>query len=125
MGSQSTMHHLVIGRLGEDIAVKYLQRSGYTILARNFKARYGELDIIALHNNTLIFVEVKTRIGNAFGTPEEAVTPRKLAEVVQTAQFYKNTHDDLPDAMRVDVIGIQLDRNNNVTYFNHLTSVTS
>lgn len=125
MKPPSAVHHVVVGRLGEDIAANYLRKKGYTILARNFKARYGELDIVAVHNKTLIFVEVKTRIGEAFGSPEEGVTPRKLAEVIQTAQFYKSTHEGLPDALRIDVIGIQLDANNMLTHLNHLQSVTS
>lgn len=120
----SSVHHAVIGRLGEDIAANYLRKKGYAILARNFKARYGELDIIAVHNKTLIFIEVKTRKSSAFGTPEEAVTPWKLREVIKTGEYYKLLHEELPNALRVDVIGIQLDADDTVVYFNHLISVT-
>lgn len=112
-----------LGKLGEDIASSYLRKQGYTIIQRNYKARYGELDIIALHKGILIFIEVKTRIDAWFGTPEEAVTPKKLREVVKTAEYFKLLHTELPDEMRVDVIGIQL-TGGNVSYFKHTQNVT-
>jgi len=111
------------GKLGEDIATDYLRKGGYSILDRNFRAGYGEIDIIALKKNILVFVEVKTRSDTSFGTPEEAVTPRKLREVVQTAEYFKMLHTDLPEAMRVDVIGIQL-TGKKITYFKHTQNVT-
>lgn len=117
-----------LGKLGEDLAARYLEKHGYRILERNFKKRYGELDIIALERNKetaeLVFVEVKTRIGRNFGLPEEAVTPWKLREVVKTSQFYKMLHPELPDNLRVDVIGIELDFDYTLKYFNHIKSVT-
>ncbi len=120
----SASHRQRLGKLGEDLAVSYLQKHGYRIIERNFKKHYGELDIIALKDNTLVFVEVKTRIGDAFGTPEEAVTPWKLREVVKTAQYYKTLHPKLPESMRIDVIGVQMDEVGNVLLFNHIQSVT-
>jgi putative endonuclease len=118
------MSNQSLGKLGEDLACLYLIKNKYKIICRNFKARYGEIDIIALDSNTTVFVEVKTRIGEEFGKPEEAVTPRKLREVIKTSEFYAQSHQ-IPEAQRVDVIGIELDDNNNITYFNHLKSVTS
>lgn len=112
-----------LGNIGEDLAASYLRRLGYSILDRNYKARYGEIDIIALDHDTLVFVEVKTRTNTSFGTPEEAVTPRKLAEVVKTAEYYKSTHDGLPEELRVDVIGIQLE-GRSPTHINHIQNVT-
>jgi putative endonuclease len=117
-------HQQKLGNIGEQLAVVYLQKHGYTILERNFKARYGELDIICSKDNILVFVEVKTRIGEKFGKPEEAVTPRKLHEVVQTAQFYKQTHDLLPESLRIDVIGILLTTEYQTVSINHIISVT-
>lgn len=115
----------MLGKKGEDLACEYLKRHGYRIIGRNFKFHYGELDIIAVKEETLVFIEVKTRVGRAFGLPEEAVTPRKLREVIKTAQFYKSLHQELPERLRIDVIGIELDFDNHLKYFNHLTSVTS
>ncbi|MEC4840811.1 YraN family protein [Mycobacteroides chelonae] len=67
-----------IGSRGEDLAADYLSKDGFTVLDRNWRCRYGELDIIAADGEVLVFVEVKTRTGRAFGTPAEAVTHTKL-----------------------------------------------
>lgn len=113
-----------LGRHGEDLACEYLLKHGYRIIDRNFKKRYGELDVICIKDNILIFVEVKTRVGHAFGTPEEAVTPWKLREVKQTSLYYKMINPQLPEALRIDVIGIELDYDKSLTYFNHIQNVT-
>ena len=94
------------GKKGEDLAVSYLQSLGYRILERNFKKRYGEIDIIALDKEVLVFVEVKTRWSEKFGPPEEAVTPWKLKSIIKTAKYYKLLHPELPSAMRIDVVAI-------------------
>ncbi len=117
-------HKQSLGKAGERLAEAYLVKKGYRILERNFKKRYGELDIIALHDKTLVFVEVKTRIGKEFGLPEESVTPWKLREVKQTALFYKSIHPELPESMRIDVIGIELTFDETLKYFNHIQNVT-
>ena len=115
----------VLGKKGEDLAARYLTSLGFRIIARNFKARYGEIDLIAIDGQTLVFVEVKTRVGESFGKPEEAVTFRKLAEVVKTAQYYKSLHPELPEALRIDVVAIESDINHQLTSLRHLKSVTS
>lgn len=99
----------VIGKKGELLAAKYLEKQGYRILVLNFKERYGEIDIIAIDRDTLVFIEVKTRKSSEFGSPLEAITPWKLRSVIKTAQFYKLTHKNLPDLMRIDGVGIKLD----------------
>lgn len=95
-------------RLGEDNACKFLQKLGYKIIDRNFRKGYGEIDIIAIHNNTLVFIEVKTRSSDKFGTPLEAITPWKLRPLLKTAEFYKMTHKNLPEQMRMDAIGVKV-----------------
>lgn len=122
--SNSSLRTHLLGKKGEDLAASYLTKHTYQIKERNFKARYGEIDIIAVKDGVLVFVEVKTRVGRAFGLPEEAVTPRKLREVVGTAQYYKLLHPELPDAMQIDVIGIELDVDETLKYFNHIENVT-
>jgi putative endonuclease len=117
-------HRQQLGKSGEYKAASYLQKSGYRIIATNFKARYGEIDIIAVYKNVLVFFEVKARTGNRYGTPEESVTPRKLREVIQTAEFFKQLHPELPDAMRIDVIGLDIDDNGSVTDLRHTQNVT-
>ncbi len=113
-----------LGKIGETLACDYLLHHQYTILERNFQKRYGELDIVALKDNTLVFVEVKTRIGREFGLPEEAVTPRKLAEVKQTAYYYKLLHPELPESMQLDVIAIELEVDETLKSFSHIENVT-
>lgn len=104
----------------------FLIKKGYKILQRNFKARYGELDIIAIHNKTLVFIEVKTRTNLRFGTPEEAITPRKLHELIQTSQYYALLHKELPKLMRIDVIGIMMDEiTEEVQRITHTENITS
>jgi putative endonuclease len=119
------LHTQQLGKLGEDLAVSYLTKNGFLIVQRNFKARYGEIDVICVKDDTLIFVEVKTRIGRTFGTPEESVTPRKLREVIKTIEYYQLLHAELPQAIRIDVIGIELNEYEEVVTFNHTQSVTA
>ncbi|MBI2404605.1 YraN family protein [Candidatus Gottesmanbacteria bacterium] len=114
----------LLGKKGEQLAAEYLVSHGFRIIDRNFKARYGELDIIAIQGTVLVFIEVKTRVGREFGLPEEAVTPRKLAEVVKTAQYYKLLHPNLPESLRIDVIGIELFSDETIKYFHHIKNVT-
>lgn len=95
--------------LGEETACRFLLKKGYKILERNFRRGYGEIDIIALHENILVFVEVKTRSSDKFGTPFEAITQTKLRLLVKGANFYKYVlHNELPDEMRIDAIGVRV-----------------
>lgn len=102
------MNNQNLARLGEEKARKYLLSKGYKILEKNFRSRYGEIDIVALDNNTLVFVEVKTRYSEDYGKPEEAITKRKLRMVARTGQFYKLTHKNLPDLLRIDAVLIEM-----------------
>lgn len=101
-----------LGKYGEDLAVEFLKKKKYKILERNFKKRYGEIDIVAIASSqkvpTLVFVEVKTRTTFEFGDPLEAITPWKLRSVVKTAEFYKLCHSNLPELMRIDAVCIIL-----------------
>jgi putative endonuclease len=97
------------GKAGEDAAVKLLQTRGYKIIARNFRSKVGELDIIAIDGNTLVFVEVKTRWSRDYGYPEEAITPKKLQSIMKTAEYFKLTHPSTPDLQRIDAVAIEVD----------------
>ncbi len=93
--------------LGEDAAANFLKKKGYLILERNFRKGYGEVDIIGIKDNTLVFIEVKTRSSSYFGTPLEAITPRKLRILIRGANYYKYVlHPELPDDMRIDAVGV-------------------
>jgi putative endonuclease len=99
-----------IGRQGEEIAAKYLTDKGYKILQRNWYCSTGELDIVAEDDNTLIFVEVRTRRGDHFGTAEESITPDKQARLVELAQSYLQEITPLHQSWRIDVIAVHLGR---------------
>lgn len=97
-----------IGSRGEDLAAEYLSGDGFTILDRNWRCRYGELDIIAAEGEVLVFVEVKTRTGRAFGTPAEAVTHTKLRRLRRLAGIWLAAQGGSWPAVRIDVIEIRL-----------------
>ena len=93
--------------LGETAACNYLKERGYEIIERNFRKGYGEIDIIAVKEDLLVFVEVKTRSNNKFGTPFEAISSKKLGKLITGAKFYKYVlHPELPDDLRIDAIGV-------------------
>lgn len=98
-----------LGDRGELIAERFLLARGYTILARNYRCAEGEVDLVCRDAESITFVEVKTRRGTAFGAPEEAVTPAKLAHIAQAGQRYLFGlgTPDLP--WRIDVVAIALD----------------
>jgi putative endonuclease len=99
--------HNELGRRGEDLAVDFLQLKGYQILERNWRNHRAEIDIIAMINEKLIFVEVKTRSTDFFGTPEGFVDAKKQDLIARAAGAYirKVNHDWL---IRYDIIGILL-----------------
>ncbi len=76
------------GDLGEQAAVEYLIKNGYSILQRNFRTRYGEIDIIGRDEDYIAFIEVKTRKNNEFGLPCEAVTKNKQNKIIRMAMMY-------------------------------------
>lgn len=101
-----------IGNLGELTAVNFLKSKGYVILEQNFRSGRDEADIIAQINDIIVFVEVKTRSGNAFGEPHEAVDKRKVRALVRCADAYLRNIDSSVE-IRFDVIGVYTDGNNN------------
>ncbi|MBU7005438.1 YraN family protein [Phosphitispora fastidiosa] len=101
-----------IGAIGEDIAANALIEHGYKILERNFRCRYGEIDIIAGFGDTVVFVEVKTRRNGRYGFPEEAVDYRKQKKLRLLAEYYLAKNRNLPRILRFDVYAIRLDETN-------------
>ena len=102
-----TLRRQELGKSGEDLAVSELEAQGYVIAARRYRTRYGEIDIIARDGETLVFVEVRRKSGEACGTAAESVTPAKQRRVVRMATAYLACHD-LYDkcAVRFDVVAI-------------------
>lgn len=97
-----------LGARGERAACAYLEQQGYRILETNHRIPAGEIDIVAREGDCLVFVEVRTRRGNAYGTPEESITPAKRAKLIELAQSYVQTHEDSPELWRIDVVGIEI-----------------
>ncbi|OGQ96149.1 MAG: YraN family protein [Deltaproteobacteria bacterium RIFOXYD12_FULL_57_12] len=101
-----TEQRLALGKQGEDLAVAYLQRLGYRILARNYRTRLGEIDVIADDGGTLVFIEVKSRVGTTFDRSYEAVTDRKQRQLSKVALEYTARHDLQDRPARFDVVGV-------------------
>jgi putative endonuclease len=100
-----------IGAHGEQLAVEHLQELGLRIVARNWRCRYGELDVIAAEGaDTLVFVEVKTRTGDGFGGVAEAVTPQKVRRIRRLAGLWLAGQESGWSQIRIDVIGVRLGR---------------
>lgn len=125
------------GRWGEEHAVSFLRRKGYRIIDRNFRIRGGEIDVIAidpstksdfpltgLGRETLVFVEVKTRTSHEFGTPFEAISYHKIRTLQRAAQLYKLKHPSLPNLMRIDAVGVIVDRNGQLLKIDLVKSIT-
>lgn len=101
------------GKLGEDLATEFLKKQGYKILERNFRKGYGEIDIIAIDHDVLVFVEVKTRTSDAFGAPSEAIGYYKMQTLTRGAYFYKSLHPELPEALRIDAVSVMVNGKEN------------
>jgi putative endonuclease len=96
--------------MGEDLAHRYLRRHGCTVVARNYRTRSGsgEVDIVAWHGPTLVFVEVKTRSTEEYGAPERAVDAEKMFRVQRAANDYARRAGVLPERMRFDIVSVAL-----------------
>jgi putative endonuclease len=100
---------VMLGKTGEDLACSELERRGYTIVARRYRRRGGELDIIARQTGTLVFVEVKARHGRKFGAASDAVTTVKQRRMVHLAKDYVVRHHLGECSCRFDVVSIHFD----------------
>jgi putative endonuclease len=98
----------LLGQEGEQLAVDYLVKKGYRILERNYRYHRNEIDIIARHNRTLCFVEVKTRFSSSKGDPAEAVTLQKQHEIIKAARAYLALSHNGECDCRFDVVAIRV-----------------
>ncbi|MGB3696941.1 MAG: YraN family protein [Gordonia sp. (in: high G+C Gram-positive bacteria)] len=99
----------LVGQLGEDLAAQYLEKLGWRVLARNWRTRYGELDLIGADGATLVIVEVKTRASRTYVDPLGAVTPQKLRRMRLLARQWLAQQDAFWEQVRFDVVSVQLD----------------
>lgn len=112
-----------VGKLGEKLAKKYLKKQGYKILDKNFYTRYGEIDLIALKDNTLIFFEIKTRTNQSFGYPEEAINYKKQGHLKKAAEIYLFKKGISNKDLQIDVLSIELGENKRKTKIRHLENI--
>jgi putative endonuclease len=110
------------GKLGEAIAAVYLQKEQYTFIARNWRCKSGEIDLIAEKDGVLVFVEVRTRRQTGtYGTAKESVDFRKQKQVRETANVYLHLHKQTERKIRFDVISVELAKDGSFTGLEHLT----
>jgi putative endonuclease len=102
------------GMLGEKIAGDFLAKNGYQIIETNYRCPEGEIDIVAKQQDTLVFVEVRTKRSRIFGSPEESITPVKKEKLRVLAERYGQEHENLPETWRIDVVAIQMEKDGRV-----------
>lgn len=112
MTTETTLTRVQLGALGEALAVDHLTRAGLRVLQRNWRCRYGELDVVACDDatRTVVFVEVKTRTGDGYGGLAYAVTERKVRRLRRLAGLWLAAQDARWAALRIDVIRVRIGR---------------
>ena len=100
------------GKRGEKLAAEFLKKQGYTILQTNYRCLEGEVDIVARQKDCLVFVEVRAKRSQEFGSPEESITPAKMEKLRRVSAHYRQTHEDILDSWRIDVVAVEIDWQN-------------
>jgi putative endonuclease len=116
----NTSPRRALGAFGEQHAAAHLQRHGYQLVARNWRCALGEIDLVARQGTTLVFVEVRTRRGASFGSPEESLTRAKRTRLVALAQAYLGHLATPPADWRIDLVAIDVDPVGRVCALRHL-----
>lgn len=111
-----------VGNAGERLAADYLTKQGYDIVDRNVRRREGEIDLVAIDEGTLVFVEVKLRRSGRAGAAIQQISPAKHARLRELAEAYAADHPDLPSALRIDVVAIDLTVSGEVGKLHHIRS---
>jgi len=118
------MRNQEIGRIGEKMAKEYLEKNKYKVIGANIKTSYKELDIVAEKDNEIIFIEVKTRTSEVFGSASEAVYPKKLANLKKAASMFLSGGNYGDKEPRIDLIAIDLDKINRCAKIKHYKGIT-
>ena len=108
------MNNKLYGKTGEEIAQSYLEQKKYKLLAANFSCKGGELDLVMRDKKTVVFVEVKRRFSDAYGTPAEAVTRTKQRRIALAAQVYLLQNDLTDEPVRFDIVEVYGERVNHI-----------
>ena len=113
-----------LGQWGERQARLYLEAEGYGIVAANFRCRAGEMDIVAIYGDELVFVEVKTRRGDAFGQAEESISPARAERLAAVAEEFLQSRSAFPydseTPWRIDLVCVNLDSGGKLLNVNHI-----
>lgn len=109
-----------VGAWGEAIAARHLTERGFVVRDRNWRKGHGELDLVAERAGAIVFVEVRTRRSDAFGKPDESITPHKRDTLIATAQAYLDAHELRDAAWQIDAVVIELDARNAVARIEHI-----
>ncbi len=114
---------LRLGQSGERLAADYLTQRGHTVVATNVRRREGEIDLITVHDGTLVFIEVKLRRASTFGEAIEALSAAKQRRMGALAAAYASEHPELPAQLRVDLVAIDIGADGALAGIRHLESV--
>ena len=117
---KTTDHRQRLGRWGEDLAADFLEAKGYQILARNWRTRRGEIDLITQTGEIIAFVEVKTRKGREFGLPEEGLTVHKADRIADLAREYLAQNELHDIDWRIDLVAVELDQEGKLLRCEHI-----
>lgn len=115
-----TVQRKLLGRRGEEAAVHYLEENGYRVLNKNYSCRFGEIDMVALDRETLVFVEVRSRSSEEFGLAQESVNVRKQLKLRKLAWQYLKAEGQTGRNCRFDVIAVLFDRDGKVKRIEHI-----
>ena len=122
--------HNKVGEIGEDLARQYLEKEGYKILEQNYKTKYAEIDLVAeksagfFKQNILVFVEVRTKVGENFGSPEDTINKAKLWKVLQNSKSY-TAFKRWDGPARIDAVCIVLKPDFSVVRLTHHENIIS
>ena len=112
----------LFGSAGEKAAIRYLKQQGFRVVIQNYENRAGEIDVIALDGQTIVFVEVKTRRNDSKGNPLDAVDHTKQQQILRAAQLYLKETDLFQQSVRYDVIGLLWPENDKTPQIEHIRS---
>lgn len=117
------INNKTIGSHGEQLATEFLIKNGYKIIDRNFRCRFGEIDIIAQEGETLVIVEVKTRYTNSFGSPSECIGFKKRSNMLKTVYVFISNHKFFNCNIRIDALEVILNHKDDSFNIVHLCNI--
>ena len=118
----SQYNTIEVGKIGEEIAKKFLEKQGYKIIEQNYKTKYAEIDLVVQNKKCLVFVEVRTKVGENFGTPEETINKKKMRKLLGNATAYASIKK-WNGSSRIDAICIVLKPDYSIERLNHYENI--